>query len=280
MENRGGGVRKLAMRKISESSRSCGSRVLALGLLLSGPAASGGEAASKGFAEFKASAVSGAAVPAGLSEPLRAMWHARAGQWEPAHKIAQDLDTPTGSWIHGFLHREEGDLGNAGYWYRRAGMTIPTGVEIAEEWLWIAKELWQREKGITPGEEIFTSASGLVASSEKSASGEEGTWDTLIRKDGKALVKIENARPVSFRPAGDVLLLVDAASDDNCRHFLVKPMADVKVPPFGKRTAIGGRFTAEHKWSDDGLSVTLIPNAQLSDEKPETFEVAKHLSPE
>ncbi len=279
VENRVGGVRRLAMTKFSEPSRSCGPHVLALGLLLSGPATSGGEAASKGFAEFKASAVSGAPAPSNLSEPLRAMWFARAGQWEPAHKIAQDIDTPTGSWIHGFLHREEGDLGNAGYWYRRAGMTIPTGVEIAEEWLWIAKELWQREKGITPGEEIFTSASGWVASSEKSASGEEGTWDTLIRKNGKAVVKIENARPVSFRPAGDVLLLVDAAADDNCRHFLVKPKADLKVPPFGNRASIGGRFTTGHKWSDDGKSVTLIPDAQLSDHKPETFEVSNHLSP-
>ncbi|MGL5020247.1 MAG: hypothetical protein ACRDBP_19075 [Luteolibacter sp.] len=250
-----------------------------LGCLFAGLVSSSGAAAPSSFTEFKASAVAGAAVPPSLSEPLRAMWLARSGQWEPAHKIAQDIDTPTGSWIHGFLHREEGDLGNAGYWYRRAGMTMPTGVEIAEEWLWIAKELWQREKGVTPGEEIFTSASGLVASSEKSASGEEGTWDTLIRKDGKAVVKIENARPVSFSPTGDVLLLVDAAADDDCRHFLVKPMADVKVPPFGNRASIGGRFTAGHKWSDDGKSVTLIPDGQLSDPKPETFEVATHLSP-
>jgi hypothetical protein len=253
--------------------------VLALGLLLAGPSASGGEAAPGSFAEFKASAVSGAPVPANLSEPLRAMWHARAGQWEPAHRIVQDLDTPTGSWIHGFLHREEGDLGNAGYWYRRAGMTIPTGVEIAEEWLWIARELWQREKGITAGEETFTSATGLVASSEKSASGEEGTWDTLIRKDGKEVLRIGNARPVSFSPAGDVLLLIDAAADDDCRYFIVKPVAGVKVPPFGQRVSIGGRFTNGHKWSEDGLSVTLIPDSKLTDAKPETFEVAKNLSP-
>jgi hypothetical protein len=243
-----------------------------------GPGAFGGEAVPKSFAEFKKSAVPGAQVPAALSETLRAMWLARAGQWEPAHEIAQEIKTPTGSWIHGFLHREEGDLANAGYWYRRAGMTIPKGVEIGEEWLWIARELWHRENGITPGEETFTSASGLVASSDKSAAGEEGTWDTLIRKDGKEVIRIENARPVSFSPAGDVLLLIDAAADDNCRHFLVKPAAGVKVPPFGQRVSIGGRFTTGHQWSADGQSLTLVPDTKLSEDKPETIKVAWHLS--
>jgi hypothetical protein len=251
----------------------------ALGFLLAGPAASGGEAAPKSFAEFKASAVAGAQVPAGLSEPLRAMWLAKAGQWEKAHEIAQEIKTPAGSWIHGFLHREEGDLANAEYWYRRAGMSIPKGIKTPEEWSWIARELWQRENGITPGEETITSASGLVASSEKSDTGEEGAWDTLIRMDGKELIRIKNARPVSFSPAGDVLLLIDAAPDDNCRHFLVKPAAGVNVPPFGNRVSIGGRFTAGHQWSADGRSVTLIPDSKLSDAKPETIEVARHLSP-
>lgn len=243
------------------------------------PAASGGQQPHGDFAGFAASAKSGAEAPSGLSDPLRAMWLSRAGQWKEAHEIAQDIETPTGSWIHGFLHREEGDLGNAGYWYRKAGMTIPQGVEIAEEWVWIAKELWQREKGKTPGEEMMTSATGLVASSEKSTSGEEGAWDTLIRRNGKEVLRIENARPVSFNPADDVLLLVDAAPDDNCRHFLVRPVAEVKVPPFGQRVSIGGRFTAGHKWSDDGLAITLVPDPELTEDKSETFEAAKHLSP-
>jgi hypothetical protein len=252
---------------------------LALGFLLVNPASSAEEAAPKGFTEFKASAVSGAQVPTALSEPLRAMWYARAGQWEQAHKIAQDIDTPTGSWIHGFLHREEGDLGNAGYWYRRAGMTIPSGVAIPEEWLWIAKELWHRENGITPGEEAITSATGFVAFTEKSPSAEEGSWDTFVLKNGKKMVRIENARPVSFSPAGDVLLLIDAAADDNCRHFLVKPTEGLKIPPFGQRVSIGGRFVTGHQWSADGQTITLTPDANLSDDKPETIEVTKHLSP-
>ena len=55
-----------------------------------------------------------------LSPPLRALWHDARGDWAAAHQVAQDIDNETGSWIHAYLHRKEGDLGNAGYWYRRA----------------------------------------------------------------------------------------------------------------------------------------------------------------
>jgi len=59
--------------------------------------------------------------PDGLSEPLQALWWEKKGDWDKAHKIAQDVTGPTGSWIHAYLHRREGDEGNAGYWYSRAG---------------------------------------------------------------------------------------------------------------------------------------------------------------
>jgi hypothetical protein len=218
----------------------------------------GGGGGPKSFREFEKSAVSGAVVPSGLSDPLRAMWHAKADEWEKSHDIAQDIKTPTGSWIHAFLHREEGDLPNAGYWYRKAGKTMPKDVSIPEEWSFIARELWQQEKGIAPGEEVVTSASGLVAMSEKPAGGGEGVWDTVIRKDGQMVLRIPNARPVSFSPAGDVLLLADAAADDDCRHFLVRPSAGAKVPEFGKRKSVGGRMVTGHKWSEDGRSLTLL----------------------
>ena len=45
----------------------------------------------------------------------------RDGDWQRAHRIVQDIDTPQAAWIHAFLHRVEGDAGNAGYWYARAG---------------------------------------------------------------------------------------------------------------------------------------------------------------
>lgn len=44
-----------------------------------------------------------------------------AGDWHSAHELAQADETETGAWLHAHLHRIEGDEGNAGYWYRRAG---------------------------------------------------------------------------------------------------------------------------------------------------------------
>ena len=70
--------------------------------------------------------------PEGLSEPLQAMWHARKGDWETAHNIAQSISTELGSWIHAYLHRVEGDLSNADYWYKRAGKPQFQGSTEAE----------------------------------------------------------------------------------------------------------------------------------------------------
>jgi len=70
--------------------------------------------------EFTASLVE-AAPPAELSPPLRALWEDAKGHWDAAHAIAQDVEDASGAWVHAYLHRKEGDLGNAAYWYRRAG---------------------------------------------------------------------------------------------------------------------------------------------------------------
>lgn len=74
--------------------------------------------------EFRRS-LSGDAPPAGMSAPLQVLWWAENGSWERAHEMAQDMPDPDGALLHGHLHREEGDLSNAGYWYRRAGSSIP-----------------------------------------------------------------------------------------------------------------------------------------------------------
>ena len=50
-----------------------------------------------------------------------------AGDWDEAHRIVQDDPSPEAAWVHAHLHRVEGDLGNAGYWYRRAGKPVATG---------------------------------------------------------------------------------------------------------------------------------------------------------
>ena len=78
--------------------------------------------------------------PAGISDLLKALWFEGKGDWESAHNIAQDIHTKDGSWIHAYLHRVEGDLGNASYWYSRANRKMPT-VSIQEEWSDIAEEL-------------------------------------------------------------------------------------------------------------------------------------------
>jgi len=63
-------------------------------------------------------------APESFSPALRAMWEEARGNWSEAHVIAQDIDDKTGSWIHAYLHRKEGELGNAGYWYRRAEQPV------------------------------------------------------------------------------------------------------------------------------------------------------------
>ena len=67
-----------------------------------------------------------AAPPAGLSLPLQALWHASRGNWHAAHQHAQESPDRDGAWVHAHLHRQEGDLANAAYWYRRAGKPVPT----------------------------------------------------------------------------------------------------------------------------------------------------------
>ena len=62
----------------------------------------------------------------------RALWHASHGDWTAAHEEAQAGDDRDSAWVHALLHREEGDQGNAEYWYRRARKPVFRG-GIAEE---------------------------------------------------------------------------------------------------------------------------------------------------
>src|SRR5258708_27402831 len=61
--------------------------------------------------------------PPGTSPPVRALWWAAKGDWSRAHEVAQEHDALACAWVHGYLHRAEGDHGNAAYWYRRGGRT-------------------------------------------------------------------------------------------------------------------------------------------------------------
>jgi len=92
--------------------------------------------------EFRAGLGATAPPPAiaGLGSPLRALWWDGKGDWTAAHDLLQYDSTPAGSWVHAYLHRKEGDLGNAAYWYRRAGQPIASG-DLDTEWAAIVGKL-------------------------------------------------------------------------------------------------------------------------------------------
>jgi hypothetical protein len=90
--------------------------------------------------EFTASL--SAAAPPQVALALRALWHDARGDWDAAHKVAQDVDDHDGAWVHAYLHRKEGDIGNARYWYRRAGRPEATD-SLDAEWRRIVVALLQ-----------------------------------------------------------------------------------------------------------------------------------------
>ena len=91
------------------------------------------------FEEFKLS-LQQSSPPASLNTLAKALWFDGKGDWEGAHNLAQDVETNDGSWVHAYLHRKEGDVGNASYWYHRAGKKMPT-VPLEDEWVSIVKAL-------------------------------------------------------------------------------------------------------------------------------------------
>ncbi len=74
------------------------------------------------------------------SAPLKGLWWAAKGDWDRAHKIVQDDASREAAWVHAYLHRVEGDLGNAGYWYRQAGQPVAKD-SLQAEWQRIAAAL-------------------------------------------------------------------------------------------------------------------------------------------
>jgi hypothetical protein len=66
-----------------------------------------------------------------------------AGDWDSAHRLAQNEPSRDGSWVHAYLHRVEGDLGNASYWYHNAGKRMPDN-SLDEEWEYIAMTLAEK----------------------------------------------------------------------------------------------------------------------------------------
>jgi len=91
------------------------------------------------LAEFKRT-MSGSKPPADLSPALAALWWAGKDEWDKAHGIVMDEGGMDCAWVHAYLHRVEGELGNARYWYRQAQRGVPTR-PLAAEWDAIAETL-------------------------------------------------------------------------------------------------------------------------------------------
>ena len=78
--------------------------------------------------------------PPGLAPALAALWWAHRDGWDAAHRLVQDEPGPDAAWVHAWLHRVEGDPGNAAYWYRRADRPVEAGA-LDAEWRAIAAAL-------------------------------------------------------------------------------------------------------------------------------------------
>jgi hypothetical protein len=78
--------------------------------------------------------------PAGTAPALAALWWAAKGDWDKAHGIVMKQESREAAWVHAYLHRVEGDLDNAGYWYRRARRPAESG-PLEAEWDAIATSL-------------------------------------------------------------------------------------------------------------------------------------------
>jgi hypothetical protein len=78
--------------------------------------------------------------PAALPPLLAALWWEAKGDWNQAHEIAQAEESTDAAWVHAYLHRKEGDDGNAGYWYRQARQPI-CKLALDAEWEQIVSAL-------------------------------------------------------------------------------------------------------------------------------------------
>jgi len=91
------------------------------------------------FEDFRQS-INNITPPTNSSVYLLAMWYDAHGDWDKAHQMVDHLDDSIACWVHAYLHRKEGDTGNADYWYRRADKKSPA-VSLQQEWENIVKAL-------------------------------------------------------------------------------------------------------------------------------------------
>ena len=91
------------------------------------------------FEQFQES-LANASPPLTVSDHLKALWYDAKGDWQQSHSIIQDIEDVSAAWIHAYLHRKEGDIWNADYWYNKAGKKRPS-VSLEQEWENIVNDL-------------------------------------------------------------------------------------------------------------------------------------------
>jgi hypothetical protein len=84
------------------------------------------------LSEFKASLLLKQPI-SGLTAQLKSLWYDGKGDWQQAHAQVDHLGDSASAWVHAYLHRKEGDIWNADYWYNKAGRKRPK-VSLQEEW--------------------------------------------------------------------------------------------------------------------------------------------------
>ncbi len=68
-----------------------------------------------------------------FSAQLKSLWYDGKGDWHQAHAEVDHLNDRDSAWVHAYLHRKEGDIWNADYWYNKARQTRPA-LSLQEEW--------------------------------------------------------------------------------------------------------------------------------------------------
>jgi hypothetical protein len=96
--------------------------------------------------EAFARSVSGRKPPTVLAPSLQALWWAAKDDWERAHQIVMAHEDRDCAWVHAYLHRREGDLPNARWWYKEAKRPVAAG-SLDSEWNMIVLALLREQSG-------------------------------------------------------------------------------------------------------------------------------------
>jgi hypothetical protein len=82
--------------------------------------------------------------PPEVSDELKALWYDAKGDWAKAHDLISQTESKSHCLIHAYLHRKEGDIWNADYWYRKAD-TKRKDWSLKEEWESLVKQFLPAE---------------------------------------------------------------------------------------------------------------------------------------